>query len=155
MALRLFLFVSLLALTAPAFAADRTVTAEPLDAARMAVENAPNIPTSYDTAQLLCQSMLMLNSIKGPDYQPGIDAYGNPVVPAEGNQPAISAPKAIEIPITMDMAKHFGITTPNGTEMNTEVAKLSIMNDGKIMYNGQDISGKVNAFCNQAPAGKN
>lgn len=139
------------AFAAPAYAADRSVTAEPLgafskmDIGKMTEEDASS------TAGMMCQSITMLSGLRGAAYVPGVDAEGKPVTPAEGDVSpnAFGLPQQIDVPITVDLAQHIGIENPKGLELDSEVGKLSIMNDGKILYNGKDITENVTVYCKE------
>ncbi len=136
----------------PASAADRSVTAEPLgafskmDVGKMTEEDASS------TAAMMCQSITMLSGLRGAAYVPGVDVNGKRVAPAEvddGLNNSFGLPQQIDVPITVDLAQHIGIKNPKGLELDSEVGKLSIMNDGKILYNGKDITENVTVYCKE------
>lgn len=85
---------------------------------------------------------------KGPDYVAGVDARGRPVVPAEGGAAPASAfvPNPLVVPVTVDLAKRAGIMA-HGLEMSGTLGFLEIFADGRVLYNGQDLTQKVNDAC--------
>ncbi len=85
------------------------------------------------------------------EYKPGVDVHGKPVVPADLGQP-LNNFETIEIPVELDLAQKFGLNTPAGIELKPYVALVSIHKDGKVDYNGQDISKQAYQLCNE---GKN
>jgi len=84
---------------------------------------------------------------KGADYVPGVDVKGKAVVPADvGSSAASGIPEPLVVPVTIDIAQRVGIPT-QGANMDATLGFLEIFADGRVLYNGQDISGKVNAIC--------
>lgn len=54
----------------------------------------------------------------------------------------------VDIPITFDIARKLDISVPDGVEMNVPIAFISVYRDGRIMYDGRDISGRLDDGCN-------
>lgn len=54
----------------------------------------------------------------------------------------------VDIPLTIDMAERYGINVPSGIEMNAPVGFISVYKDGRILYDGKDISGNIKDECN-------
>ena len=83
----------------------------------------------------------------GADYVPGVDVDGNAVAPADLEQqiPAIFDP--VIIPVTVDLAERYGLTLPAGVELKPEVAWMEIYRDGRVLFNGEDVQGRVKAAC--------
>lgn len=52
------------------------------------------------------------------------------------------------IPITIDMAARYGIDVPNGILLESNVGMIEIYKDGRIIYNGEDITGNIEEKCN-------
>jgi hypothetical protein len=87
------------------------------------------------------------------NYVPGVDVGGKPVVPADVNAaPAsIIAPDKIRIPVTISVLQ--GLQLPPGTKLDAEAGMVEVFMNGKVMYNGQDITPQTYAACGmQAPA---
>ncbi|MBK9585074.1 MAG: hypothetical protein KA099_10920 [Alphaproteobacteria bacterium] len=83
----------------------------------------------------------------GADYVPGVDVDGNAVAPADLEQqvPAVFDP--VIIPITVDLAERYGLTLPAGVELKPEVAWMEIYRDGRVLFNGEDVQGRVKTAC--------
>lgn len=94
----------------------------------------------------ICREMEQ-HQAAGADYVPGVDADGNAVVPADLEQqiPAIFDP--IIIPVTVDLADRYGLTLPPGVELKPEIAWMEIYRDGRVLYNGEDVQGRIKAAC--------
>jgi hypothetical protein len=84
-------------------------------------------------------------------YTPGVDVNGNAVVPAD-LKAAAGANDVIKIPVTIDLAKSLTQNLPAGTEMDAAVSMIEIHKDGKVMYNGQDVTQQASAVCASATA---
>lgn len=92
------------------------------------------------------------NADVGADYVPGVDVHGNAVVPADLNG-GIDFPPVV-IPITVDLAQRFGISLPAGVELKPDVGQMEIFQDGRILFNGRDISEKIRTYCDGDDPGK-
>lgn len=84
----------------------------------------------------------------GADYVPGVDVHGKTVAPADlsGGIPAMNP---VVVPIELDLAQRFGLALPAGVEMKPEIARIEIFQDGRILYNGADISQRIHSTCEQ------
>ncbi len=79
-------------------------------------------------------------------FQPGVDARGRPVAPADlngGGQGGVSrleTPKRIVIPIEVELFERFGV--PANADLFKADAKVGqvIYEDGKLFYNGQRLA---------------
>jgi hypothetical protein len=109
----------------------------------LATVYAAPVPAFAQDSQALCKLMAT--------YRPGVDAQGNPVVPADINA-AVSQNDVVKIPVTVDLAKSLTQNLPAGTEMDAAVSMIEIHKDGKVLYNGQDVTGRATAICGSAPA---
>ncbi len=109
---------------------------------------------SFAVHKILCnKSYIPATGVQSPDYQPGVDVNGKPVAPADVQPVVNMVPDFIEVPMTMDLAKDLGIL-PIGTDIKMSVANLKLYKDGKVEYNGQDISSSAAALCGDAPKNK-
>jgi len=70
------------------------------------------------------------------------------VVYSENN---ISIPDPTYVPLTIDMAKNFGIDLPAGGELEAQFGMIEIYKDGHILYDGKDISSDIEGSCNNDP----
>lgn len=87
---------------------------------------------------------------QGAAYVPGVDVHGAAVVPAD--LPAAGAGgEAVGIPVTIDLARQLGATLPVGTEMKIPVAVVEVRRDGRVVYNGNDVTGRAYAACGKTP----
>ena len=85
-------------------------------------------------------------------YQPGVDVRGIPVTPADINAPMPSMiPSRISFPLTVELAKAFHIPVPGGTKMDADMGIIDVYTDGRVLYNGQDMSLQAQAFCTGQP----
>ncbi|MCB1538423.1 MAG: hypothetical protein H6865_06965 [Rhodospirillales bacterium] len=109
-----------------------------------------------DEALMLCQTVQMMSAqdgggkagAAGPDYQPGVDAYGRPVVPAEGiAQPVFDLPDRIDIPLNIDLLKKVGIINAPTPDLGTNVGTVSISKGGQVTFNGQDTTASLQSYC--------
>ncbi len=53
----------------------------------------------------------------------------------------------LHVPLTLDLQEAFGIALPVGMEGEPKVASFDIYSDGRVFYEGQDISVQANALC--------
>jgi hypothetical protein len=56
-----------------------------------------------------CSRLVAHRPAAGVDYQPGVDAYGRPVVPPDLEESRIQLPESIAIVITVEIQERFGI----------------------------------------------
>lgn len=59
----------------------------------------------------------------------------------------ITIPDIIYIPVTINMAERYGLDVPAGIELESTLGMMEIYNDGKILYDGKDISGNIEDKC--------
>lgn len=85
----------------------------------------------------------------GANFIPGMDVNGNPVTPADlenGDGPGIYDP--VIIPISIDLSGY-----APGAELKPEVSWLEIYQDGRVLFNGEDIGPDIRARCPQDDLG--
>lgn len=76
-------------------------------------------------------------------YQPGVDAYGRPVVPADlPGQVSIKTPDKITINLTIDILERFGISGASKLyDAEAQIGKITYdINKGKMEFNGQPLT---------------
>lgn len=84
-------------------------------------------------------------------YKPGVDVYGNPVVPADLNFVSAAIPDIIHVPMSVDLVQRLA-HVPDGMKMKAETGTAEIHKDGRVILNGQELTQKVAAICDeQAP----
>lgn len=107
-----------------------------------------NLSNSLKT---ICQTAVEHVPDVDVEYKPGVDVRGKPVVPADLNA---APPQAIfdpvMIPVEIDLLEKYGIEAPRGVELKPTVAQLEIYKDGRILYNGQDITSQTQTMCSGA-----
>jgi hypothetical protein len=102
---------------------------------------------SFATQKILCDRTYIHTPTPDVAYQPGVDAQGNPVVPADINPSPISVPSHIEVPLTVDLATRLSLPTPEGVKMEDVLGALKLHKDGKVEFNGVDLTPVVAAVC--------
>jgi hypothetical protein len=104
--------------------------------------------TRDDCAQLVAH-------VPGQDvaYQPGLDAYGRKVLPADlGGGIQIKAPTEFSIPITMDLQKSLGIPVdPSKFQTQNFTVGTVKFKNGRAYFNDQPLqseqAAKLSALC--------
>ena len=88
-----------------------------------------------------CDRLAKYQEPPGVEYQPGIDAHGEPVVPADlGGGPNIKLPDTIIIPIEVLIQDRFHIP-PNSAlwSAKAEMGVVTVQGD-QVLYNGQPLT---------------
>lgn len=133
---------------------------------------APVHATELSSVQEWCAHVVPAD---GGAYVPGVDVNGNAVVRADvsggmglasafgmdeddGAAPVVHDTSAldwpVEIPITIDLAGRMGIAVP-GADVGGEgiIGLASITRDGKVAFNGTDITTAAQTVCAPPPPG--
>lgn len=79
-------------------------------------------------------------------YQPGVDAQGRAVVPADYSASPSVVPDVVRIPMTVDLAQRLG-SVPAGTELKAATGMIEIHKDGRVTFNGQDMTEVAVVLC--------
>jgi hypothetical protein len=106
----------------------------------------------------MCQSLSRHLPDADVTYQPGIDARGRAVVPADLSsggqkmaQDIMDVP--IRVPLTVDLAERLGIDR-SGLSLDAPIGEISLEN-GQMMFNGRAINGidpvALRAICSRKP----
>jgi len=85
---------------------------------------------------------------QGVEYIPGAEE----VTPADINPLNAAVPDAIEIPIDVILSERFdnaGIDA--GLELNPAVSSILVHKNGRVQYNGQDITSQISSLCGKEP----
>lgn len=89
----------------------------------------------------------VVGHVPSPDveYRPGEEPG---IVPPDvaGSVP-MALPRDIEFPMTIDLARSFGLDVPPGMEMTAPLGTFKITHDGHVLFNGQDLSDRARAYC--------
>lgn len=89
-------------------------------------------------------------------YQPGVDAYGRKVAPADlSGGSAIRIPDTITIDITVELQKRFGLPSNSALfKPEARIGTLEVDRDGTMRFNGAPVSNgealAVQAACREA-----
>lgn len=97
----------------------------------------------------LCETMAV-NHVPDAsvEYKPGVDVNGKAVAPADiGTQLDMADIYPVYIPLELDILSRFAPNVPNGINSEAVIAVIAVHEDGRTYYNGQDISGELNAYC--------
>jgi len=102
---------------------------------------------TFAVEKMICnKSYVPATGNQSPNYQAGMDVNGQPVAPADLNAVANMEPDFVEVPMTIDLAKRMGLSQV-GAEAEMPVANLKLYKNGKVEYNGQDISSNAATLC--------
>lgn len=102
---------------------------------------------TFAVEKVICSKVYVpATGTQSPTYQAGMDVNGKPVVPADVAPSANAEPDYVEVPMTVDLAKRMNLSVA-GAEMKMPVANLRLYKDGRVEYNGQDISSNASSMC--------
>ena len=98
-----------------------------------------------------CQQVVAYQSSGDADYVPGIDIDGNAITPADLSTIEVPIVDPVDFNFEVDIADYFDLTGafPEGSKVEPVLADLEIYQDGRILYNGQDISVPVLERCRE------
>lgn len=114
--------------------------------------------SSAASAQLVeikrpCDDVVAAADVHGAEYVPGVDVNGKAVAPADVKSDVQAVVDPIRIPIEIDILKFLDLDIPDGVvagvEQDVPVAFFDIHSDGRVSYNGRDISSSVSTSCDQ------
>ncbi len=84
-------------------------------------------------------------------YQPGVDVYGNAVVPADLNAaPMGDVLNVIRVPLDVNLAQNVIALSSQGLQLEAPLGMLDVYQDGRILYNGQDWTAPVLTLCGES-----
>ncbi len=116
--------------------------------------------TTIEVGPGVCDTLVNYVPEPGVEYQPGVDASGNPVVPADvGERPPLKFPTHFVIPITEYLAARLtnGGQTGQGTLSPQAMLGTVTVDNGHLAFNGQpigdDVDGELAQLCQKARAG--
>jgi len=83
----------------------------------------------------------------GVAYQPGVDAHGRAVTPADlDGAPQVAVPETIVIPIEVDLQDRFGFpANANSYEADAQIGTVVVDLDGRASFNGQPLQDEEQA----------
>ncbi len=100
-------------------------------------------------AKEMCRFIANYQDGDAAAYQPGVDVKGDAVAPADLNPPIIIIEQPIVVPIEIDILERFDIVAPEGVELKPEFARIAIHRDGRVEFNGQEITQRSAFVCSQ------
>ncbi|MBE2191621.1 MAG: hypothetical protein IAE63_05515 [Alphaproteobacteria bacterium] len=112
--------------------------------AAVAADKTDGVSSSIAVAKVICEKHFVASDVA---FQSGVDVDGNVVVPADLAPSPVPAPEYLEVPLSVDLGKAMNIPLGDGVETEAVVGNLKLYNDGRVEYNGQDISENVASFC--------
>ena len=65
--------------------------------------------------------------------------------------PTVTIPDPVFVPITADMVDRYDLDLPSGVQAETFIGMMEIYKDGRILYDGRDISGDIKDVCENEP----
>lgn len=103
----------------------------------------------------LCRDYISHRADVSTHYRDGVDVQGRPVAPADTNAALGSAmiPDPIRIPVTIDVAKRMGLSV-QGLQMETQFPPVDVYRDGRVIWQGQDISTQIRNLCEAEVSGQ-
>ncbi|MDY0883023.1 hypothetical protein ACFPL7_08690 [Dongia soli] len=105
-------------------------------------------PAGADLAISRRDCQYLVNHQPAPDvaYQPGIDAHGRPVVPADLNSAGqIQLPDTIYIPIEVNLGRRFNIPPNSNLWKSTAEIGLVTVTGDQVSFNGQPLTPQDNS----------
>lgn len=105
------------------------------------------VPAMAQDANLaLCKLRSQHVAAPNTAYQAGVDAQGRAVVPADYSASTSVVPDVVRIPMTVDLAQRLG-SVPAGAEMKASTGMIEIHKDGRVSFNGQDMTEVAVVLC--------
>lgn len=101
---------------------------------------------AQDSNLTLCKLRSQHVAAPGTAYQAGVDAQGRAVPPADAAKIPSMVPDVVRIPMTVDLAQRLG-SVPAGSEMKAATGMIEIHKDGRVSFNGQDMTEVAVVLC--------
>ncbi|HOO82076.1 MAG TPA: hypothetical protein PK513_06210 [Alphaproteobacteria bacterium] len=96
---------------------------------------------------VICKALPNYKTPAGVEYVQGVEG----VVPADLNPLKAPMLDVVKIPIDVMLAERFqSVKIPSDLELQPNVAMISIYRDGRVEYNGQDVSGQAYSLCGKS-----
>jgi hypothetical protein len=80
-------------------------------------------------------------------FKPGVDVRGKPVVSADLNAAPIPAPQVIMAPLSLHLRDRLSSMNIQGIEAPAPLGFLEIHDNGRVVYDGRDLTPQVYALC--------
>lgn len=113
----------------------------------MAADATDGKSSAIAVERIMCERTMIHTPSADTNYKPGVDVNGDPVAPADLNATPIASVDTTytEVPLTVDLANKLNLSRP--AEMNALVGRLKLYKDGRVFFNGQDITNQANVVC--------
>ncbi|MCB1720574.1 MAG: hypothetical protein KDI11_02350, partial [Alphaproteobacteria bacterium] len=96
---------------------------------------------------VMCKALPDYRAPKGVEYVPGAEA----VVPADLNPLKAPGLDVVKIPIDVILSERFqAVKIPSDLELKPTVGMISVYRDGRVEYDGQDVSGQAYSLCGKS-----
>ncbi|MGB0719443.1 MAG: hypothetical protein ACPGRX_03165 [Bdellovibrionales bacterium] len=86
-------------------------------------------------------------------YAPDVDVNGNPVVSVDLGSIDDPAMPPVSIPVELDLQTYFNLggaaADVAGLDLRPDVAEIVVYNDGRVLYNGQDVGRRILFECHR------
>jgi hypothetical protein len=92
-----------------------------------------------------CRALVEHRPAPDVAYQPGVDAHGRPVAPADLDPHPLALPETYMIDITVDLFERLGIP-PQGDanyDGDVRVGTVALDADGRLTFNGRPITSEA------------
>ena len=116
----------------------------------MAFMAMPAVAQTEETRSPVCDITARYQSGEA-DYKPGVDVNGNEVVPADLNDGCIKQSEGIHIPLQLDLADRLQRIEELGITSEGQLGFVDVYADGRVAYNGKDISSHIETYCGLEP----
>ena len=104
------------------------------------IQNDKNITTT-DCALIKQLSSTLHTPSSGIHHQPSAGVEHN------SSGQAIKMPEPFTIPLTIDVFENMGLDLPEGIGGEGHIGNIDIYMDGRILFNGENISDKMHTLC--------
>lgn len=115
----------------------------------------PAVSLAQQEAEVIAPECRLLPDHKAAadvEYKPGVDIHGKAVVPADINAGPMGDAQTIVVPLTVDLAERLqGLNVP-GLAMESTLGFLEISPEGRVNYNGRDLTPQVYVLCGRKGA---
>ncbi|MEM9468791.1 MAG: hypothetical protein AAF988_01370 [Pseudomonadota bacterium] len=95
---------------------------------------------------ILCKQLAAYQSDEA-NYVAGVDVKGKTVIPADLNQSPIQVPEIIRIPLEIELAQRLNQLQDINIDADGAIGVVYISQDGRVFYEGKDISEKTREVC--------
>jgi len=97
--------------------------------------------------EAVCDALTKYKKINSATYVPGVDVSGNAVVSADLNTPDTVIKNITKVPLTVNLANRLRSLQGAGLEMQSNIGMLEIHEDGRVMFNDQNLTSDVKTVC--------